>query len=181
MVAQWVQKQSGGHTRLVLIGKPSGSAKPYNLILVGPETQIPPGPKVMKIALPLLKVDEAKVRAAAAEWQSRFADLPRPLVGILIGGPTNPFVFNADVTRRMLAIAEQVAAEGGTPYLTTSPRTPPEFTEELRAKLPSAARLFEWQRGAADNPYHALLGLADSFVVTGDEIQDVVLTAGGVP
>ena len=77
----------------------------------------------------------------------------------------------------MLAIAEQVAAQGGTPYLTTSPRTPPDFTAALRAKLPAAARLFEWQRGALDNPYHALLGLADSFVVTGESISMLIEVA----
>jgi mitochondrial fission protein ELM1 len=177
MVAQWVQAQSGGHTRLVLIGKPSGSAKPYDLILVGPETQIPPGPKIMKFGLPLLKVDATKVQAAAQEWQSRFAELPRPLVAILVGGPTNPFVFNEDVTARMLAIANQVAGSGGTPYITTSPRTPIEFTAELRRRLPDAARLFEWRRGAPDNPYHALLGLADSFVVTGESISMLIEVA----
>lgn len=177
MVAQWIQLQSGGHTRLVLIGKPSGSAKPYDLILVGPETQIPPGPKIMKISLPLLKVDEDKVRVAADAWRERFASLPRPLVGILVGGPTNPFVFNKDVTQRMLAIAEQVCDQGGTPYFTTSPRTPAEFTSELGKRLPASARLFEWQRDATDNPYHALLGLADSFVVTGESISMLVEVA----
>jgi mitochondrial fission protein ELM1 len=146
MVAQWIQVQSGGHTRLVLIGKPSGSAKPYDLILVGPETQIPPGPKIMKISLPLLKVDEEKVRVAA-------------------------------LTRRMLAIAEDVCAQGGTPYFTTSPRTPADFTQEIGERLPASARLFEWQRDAADNPYHALLGLADSFVVTGESISMLVEVA----
>ena len=177
MVAQWIQQQSGGHTRLVLIGKPSGSAKPYDLILVGPETQIPPGPKIMKIGLPLLKVDEAKVLAAAVAWREKFADLPRPLVAVLVGGPTNPFVFNADVTQRMLAIADDVVASGGTPYFTTSPRTPADFTRQLRDRLPDAARLFEWQRGAEDNPYHALLGLADSFVATGESISMLIEVA----
>lgn len=177
MVAQWVQAQSGGRTRLVLIGKPSGSARPYKLIIVGPETQIPPGPRIMKIALPLLKVDDAKVQAAAQAWRERFADLPRPLVAFLVGGPTNPFVFNADVENRMLAIAEQVSERGGTPYFTTSPRTPPAFTEAMRDRLPAAARLFEWRRDASDNPYHALLGLADSFVVTGESISMLVEVA----
>jgi len=177
MVAQWVQQKSGGHTRLVLIGKPSGSARPYDLIIVGPETQIPPGPKIMKISLPLLKVDADRVRAAAHAWRERFADLPRPLVAFLVGGPTNPFVFNADVETRMLQIAGDVCARGGTPYFTTSPRTPPAFTAAMRERLPAAARLFEWRRDASDNPYHALLGLADEFVVTGESISMLVEVA----
>jgi len=177
MVAQWVQKQSGGHTRLVLMGKPSGSAAPYDLIIVGPETQIPPGPKIMKISVPLLKVDAARVAAAADAWREKLEDLPRPLVAFLVGGPTNPFIFNRDVTERMLSLARDVRAAGGTPYFTTSPRTPPGFTSELKERLPEGSRLFEWRRDAPDNPYHALLGLADSFVVTGESISMLVEVA----
>ncbi len=180
MVAQWVQQQAaqaGHHTRLVLLGKPSGASSPYDLIVVGPETQIPPGPKIMKIALPLMRVDESRVAAAADAWRERLADLPRPLVGVLVGGPTNPFVFNAGVVERMLRIAEDVIRSGGTPYFTTSPRTPPDFARDMQARLPAEARFFEWRRGAEDNPYHALLGLADSFVVTGESISMLVEVA----
>ena len=44
----------------------------------------------------------------------------------------------------------------------------------MREGLPEQARFFEWRRGAADNPYHELLGLADGFVVTGDSISMLV-------
>ncbi len=177
MVAQWVREQSGGHTRLVLMGKPSGSARPYDLIIVGPETQIPPGPKIMKISLPLLKVDERKVQAAREAWRDKLAHLPRPLVAVLVGGPTNPFIFNHGVVERMLAIAADVRGRGGTPYFSTSPRTPPAFSTEVRERLPEGSEFFEWRRDAQDNPYHALLGLADSFVVTGESISMLIEVA----
>ncbi len=177
MVAQWVQEQSGGHTRLVLMGKPSGPSKPYDLIIVGPETQIPPGERIMKISLPLLKVDQSKVDAAREAWRDRFAHLPRPLVAVFVGGPTNPFVFNADVSERLVAIAEDVRGRGGTPYFSTSPRTPASFIEALRPRLPAGTEFFQWRRDAVDNPYHALLGLADSFVVTGESISMLVEVA----
>ena len=67
-----------------------------------------------------------------------------------------------------------VAAAGGTPYLTTSRRTPARSIEALRARLPASARLFRWTPDAADNPYLGLLGLADGFVVTGDSISMLV-------
>jgi len=177
MVAQWVREQSGGQTRIVLVGKPSGPTAPYSLIVTSSEVQMPPAPNVLRIALPLLRVDEARVRRAADDWRERFSGLPRPLVGILVGGPTNPFVFNPGVTRRLLKIARQVVARGGTPYFTTSPRTPPEATAALQRDLPAGAQFFEWRRGAPDNPYHALLGLADEFVVTGESISMLVEVA----
>ena len=177
MVAQWVQRRSGGRTRLVLLGKPSGPASPYDLIVVGPETQIPPGPRIMKVALPLLRVDETQVSRAAEAWRDRLAPLPRPLIGVLVGGPTNPFIFNADVVERMLAIARDVREKGGTPYFTTSPRTPPEFTAAMQSRLPAGTPFFAWQKDAPDNPYRALLGLGDGFVVTGDSVSMLVEVA----
>jgi hypothetical protein len=48
--------------------------------------------------------------------------------------------------------------------------------EALAAALPAGARLYRWDAGG-DNPYHALLGLADRFVVTGDSISMMVEVA----
>ncbi len=178
MVALWIQQQSAGRTKLVLVGKPSGSHKPFSLIVISAEVQIAPRPNVMRISLPLLKIDRDRIDAAVGEWRERLAPLPRPLIGILVGGPTNPFVFNRGVCQRLLRIAWEVAeTDGGTPYVTTSPRTPPRVVEALREGLPPEARFFEWRRGAEDNPYQALLGLADGFVVTGDSISMIVEVA----
>ena len=48
--------------------------------------------------------------------------------------------------------------------------------EAIAAALPTGARLYRWDAGG-DNPYHALLGLADRFVVTGDSISMMVEVA----
>jgi hypothetical protein len=45
--------------------------------------------------------------------------------------------------------------------------------EAIAAALPPGARLYRWDTGG-DNPYRALLGLADRFVVTGDSISMMV-------
>jgi len=175
MVALWIQQQSGGRTRLVLVGKPSGSPEPFSLIVTSAEVQMPPGPNVMRISLPLLKIDRERIRIATEKWRERLAPLPRPLIGVLVGGPTNPFVFNRSVRESLLQTAREVVErDGGTPYVTTSPRTPPRVVKALREGLPPEARFFEWRPGAEENPYQALLGLADGFVVTGDSISMIV-------
>jgi mitochondrial fission protein ELM1 len=175
MVALWIREQSGGRTKLVLVGKPSGSSDPFSLIITSAEVQIAPTPNVMRISLPLLKVDEERIRSATEEWRERLSDLPRPLIGILVGGPTNPFMFDRQVREGLIETAREVIErDGGTPYVTTSPRTPPRVVNALREGLPEGARFFEWKRGAEGNPYQALLGLADGFVVTGDSISMMV-------
>jgi mitochondrial fission protein ELM1 len=174
MVALWIAEQSGGRTRLVLVGKPSGMMERFDLVIAGAETQMPPLPNVLSIALPLMRVDEAAVEDAAATWRPRFAALPRPLIAFLIGGPTGPFVFDDAVLERLVAMAQEVVDRGGTPYVTTSRRTPTAVVEALGVKLPASAELFRFAPEAGDNPYQGLLGLADGFVVTGDSVSMMV-------
>jgi mitochondrial fission protein ELM1 len=174
MAALWVGEQAGGRTRLVLVGKPSGMAERFDLVIASAENQMPPLANLLPVSLPLMRVDVAAIAAAAAAWEPRLAALPRPLIGFLIGGPTVPFVYDDGVVRRLLEHAVAVAAAGGTPYLTTSRRTPPAVVAALAQGLPAAGRLFRWQADAGDNPYHGLLGLADGFIVTGDSISMMV-------
>ncbi len=173
-VALWVQQQSGGHSKIVLVGKPSGLMERFDLIVISTEILLAPYPNVLRISMPLMRIDADAVQQATREWTERFADLPRPLVAIMVGGPTNPFIYNDAVTDRLIEAARAVCAEGGTPYLTTSRRTPPAVVERLKSGLPAEARLFAWSADAGDNPYMGLLGLADRFIVTGDSISMMV-------
>jgi len=175
MVALWVQAQSAGHTKIVLVGKPSGMMGRFDLIVSSAIAQLPPRSNVFAVRLPLTKVNKADIAAASARWQPRLADLPRPLVAFLVGGPTNPFVFDIDAADRLVTLARKVVdQEGGTPYFSTSRRTPESVVARVEARLPAGARLFRWSLDAEDNPYQALLGLADGFVVTGDSITMLV-------
>ncbi len=173
-VALWVQEQSGGRTKIVLVGKPSGMTEHFDLVIHSAEAQLPPLPNVLSITLPLMQVDERAVEAAARIWEPRLADLPRPLVAILVGGPTGPFIFDGSVSDRLTEIAAGILDQGGTPYITTSRRTPPQVVEHLQTRLPEEARLFAWTPDSEENPYRGLLGLADGFIVTGDSISMMV-------
>jgi len=174
MAAMWIRGQAQGRTKIVLIGKPSTRLETFDLIIPSGENQLPPLDNVLPISLPLMQVNEAAVASAVEAWAPRFAELPRPLIAFLVGGPTGPFVFHAKAVNRLIEAAAKVAAEGGTPYVTTSRRTPPAVVGALKTGLPSAGHLFEWTADATENPYHALLGLADGFVVTGDSISMIV-------
>jgi mitochondrial fission protein ELM1 len=171
MAALWIQQQSGGQTRLVLVGKPSGPLERFDLVVAGPEAQLPPLPRVFKLTLPLMRVPEQEIAKAADAWRAKLADLPRPLIAFGVGGPTAPFVYDATVVAALAAEARAVAGQGGTPYFTTSRRTPDAIVEALRRELPRGTPLFHWAPDAGENPYRALLGLADGFVVTGDSIS----------
>lgn len=175
MAALWVRQQSGGHTKIVLLGRPKQAFDEFALVIATRQYRLPMRRNVFHLNLPLMQVDEDAVATAATAWQSRLAHLPRPLIALFIGGPTKPFSMDARVARALMLEARRVVGEsGGTLYLTTSRRTPAAVVEVLREELPADGIMYQWQAGGGDNPYRALLGLADRFIVTGDSISMMV-------
>jgi mitochondrial fission protein ELM1 len=177
MAALWVREQSGNRTKIALLGKPSGLMREFDLVIASAENQMPPLANLVSTTLPFMRVDAEAVAAEAERWAPQLGALPRPLVAILVGGETNPFVMNEQVARGLVAEARRIIEEtGGTPFITTSRRTTQDVVAVLRNELPDRAKLFTWTPEATpeDNPYRALLGSADAFVVTGDSISMMV-------
>jgi mitochondrial fission protein ELM1 len=176
-VALWLREQSAGQTRLVLVGRPHGHDRAFDLIVAAPQFRLPSRPNVLNLSLPLIIPPQAAIEQAVAAWRPVLGALPRPLTAVLVGGPTRPFRFGPAQARAL--IADTLAATGGagTLYLSTSRRTPPVVVDALAAALPPGGRLFRWTPQASDNPHLALLGAADRFVVTGDSASMLVEVA----
>ena len=175
MAALWVRQQSGNRTRIVLVGKPSGHMLDFSLVIASAENQMPPLHNFMPTTLPLMRIQPEDVASEVEAWRARLAPLSKPLIAMLIGGETNPFIMNRKTADELVATAHWIVDTlGGTPYVTTSRRTTPEVVEVLRRDLPQQAILFEWSPEAPDNPYRALLGSADGFIVTADSVSMMV-------
>jgi hypothetical protein len=176
MAALWVQAESGGRTKLILIGRPKRWLDRFSLIIAPAQYRLPDRDNVLHLDLPLMRGNQAAIEAAGEAWQNRLADLPRPLTALLVGGQTKPFLFDGPVAEDL---AERTVAQidGGSLYVTTSRRTPAAVTDTLEQVMAGQARFFRWAPDAPDNPYLALLALADRFIVTGDSISMMIEVA----
>jgi mitochondrial fission protein ELM1 len=132
----------------------------------------------VRIGLPLVRIDPARVRAAAEAWRTRLAERPRPLLALLVGGPTKALRFDAAVAARLAQqAADDARRAGGSLHVVTSRRTPSTLADALAAALPAGTPLYRWRPDDPDNPYLALLGLADRFAVTADSVTMMVEVA----
>ena len=178
MVALWIKQQSADHTRIVLFGKPSSRVQDYDLIITSSEILMPPLPNIISIDYPLMRVDQQTIDTASKQWQAETSQLPSPLIAVLIGGPTKPYVYNQDTAQRIIEIAQHIInQQKGTAYLVTSRRTPIHVLQLLKKQLPQGCKLYVWDNNSADNPYKALLGTADGFIVTEDSISMIIEVA----
>ncbi len=175
MVALWIKQQSAGQTRIILFGKPSSNVSDYDLIISSSEILMPPVANVLSIDYPLMRVDCEAIEIASSQWQSRLSKLSCPLIAIMIGGPTKPYSYNQSTVQNIINKAREISVDQhGTAYLVTSRRTPELVVDQLRKQLPPGCVLYSWNEQAEQNPYKALLGLANGFIVTEDSISMMI-------
>lgn len=175
MAALWIKQQSGGRTGVVILGRPKRHLDRFDLVVVPAQYFVPERSNVHKLSLPLMRVDRSAVEAAVETWHERLKKLPRPLVAVLVGGATKPYRMDAEVTRRLLEQVQAATGGRGTLYISTSHRTPHEVVEILASLRPANALLYRYGLDRPeDNPYRALLGLADGCIVTADSISMMV-------
>lgn len=172
-VARWIKSQSATTGIHVQIGRYQDRFDAVDLLVTTAQYALPTAANVLHLTLPITARPAAALVAAAAAFAPGWQNLPRPLIGLLIGGPSRPIGFSAEDGKCLLAEATALAAaRGGTLLVATSPRTPAAVTEYFRAGLGAPHRLFVFaETREGPNPYLALLNLCDSFVVTTDSIS----------
>jgi len=170
-VARWVQRQSGGRTRLVHIGRPWAPLSAWDLVITTLQYFLPEQANIVHNSLPLHRVSTDDLIIAGEQLRPQLADLPRPWVVVLMGGDSGRFVMTRAKGSRLGALARDLAAAaGGSLLVTDSPRTPRRAGDALQAQLQGPHFCYRWDSGKV-NPYRGLLALADGFVVTGESMS----------
>lgn len=175
-VALWIRALSPA-TKLVLVGRPHGRFEDWDLIVAAPQFRLPPRSNVINVGLPLLFPSRERIAHEALAWKEELDAMARPLTAVLIGAQVHPFRFSdADAAIMMERIAAMPGRQGSR-FFVTSRRTTNDVCDAIFARLGKNDRLFRWEAGAPRNPYLALLGTADRFVVTGDSASMIVEVA----
>ena len=172
-VARWIRQRNPA-LRIAWLGRPRAPLHWFDLLLTTPQYGLPAdAPNVVMLDLPPAMPAQAEAQVLA-HWRQRFAHLPRPWIGVLVGGARWPLLFDAsDAARLGEAVQRLAAATGGSWIVSTSPRTGIRQARALHEALHQPGWFHFYRAGEAardplKNPHRALLALADCFVVTAD-------------
>jgi len=170
-VCRWIRRCSGGRTRLVFLGRTWAARRHFDLVITTPQYRLPAEANVVHNLMTQHSVEPARLAAEQARWDARFSALPRPVLGVLIGGDSGPFVLGERAARRLARqINAMVQSRGGSAIVSTSARTREIVADVLERELAVPAYLHRYRRDDPDNPYLGVLSLATAFVVTSDSI-----------
>jgi mitochondrial fission protein ELM1 len=164
-VSRWIRKQSGGRTRIVLLGNPRIDPSIFDLVITTRQYPVPPGDNVVLLPAALSRFQAPpEPDVEEARW---LAELPRPLRVVAIGGATKYWQLSASLIAD--ALAKLRAKPGGSLIVVTSRRTNPEIIAAAREEVAKAPneRLVEGRFPR----FAMLLGQADEIHVTADSIS----------
>lgn len=171
-VARWIRARAGKPVRLIHIGRTWAPLRHFDLVITTPQYRLRNRPNVLQNTTTLHRVTPTLLKHSAERWKARISELPRPYVGVLVGGHSGPYSFDRNAALRLARQASDLArARGGSLLVSTSARTPASASAYLRNAISVPSHFYAWRASDEDNPYYAYLQLADEHVVTGDSIS----------
>ena len=165
-----IRRASGGRTIAAQIQDPRVGRGEFDMLFV-PEHDRLRGSRIFVTRGAIHRVTAARLDAERRRFPA-LEKLPRPIVGVLIGGSNR--TYRLDLRRLdeiATAVALAVRTTGGSVVLTPSRRTGAAGLALLRERL-SGLPAAIWD-GSGDNPYFAYLAVADTFLVTADSVSMV--------
>ena len=168
-VARYVRHASRGKTFVVQIQDPRVGPKPFDLVVL-PQHDLTRGENVMVTRAALHRITPQKLQSGVEKAGAALQKLPKTKVAVLIGGNSRSHSMTAENTTT-LALQLMHLAENPDigVMITASRRTGPENTKLLRDMLKGPGIYF-WD-GTGENPYFAMLALADYIIVTQDSVS----------
>lgn len=124
------------------------------------------GPNVISSLGALNLLTAKKILDAATDWNEEFADLPRPRIAVLIGGPSKSSGFGKFECDSLIQTLTSLKETDGL-IITPSRRTPDTLAHALGNLGPGT---WTWD-GSGANPYPGLLGHTDAVLVTEESVN----------
>ena len=170
MPALAIRRASGGRSFAAQIQDPRVGRDEFDLLFV-PEHDRLRGPRIIVTCGAIHRVTRVRLAEARRHFPA-LAGLPRPILGVLIGGANRSYRLGLD---HLAALADAIAAilrtGGGSALVTPSRRTGLAGIALLKERL--AGLSAEIWDGTGDNPYYGYLAYADALLVTADSVSMV--------
>jgi mitochondrial fission protein ELM1 len=161
----FVRGASRGGTFTVHIQNPQAPLSRFDLV-AAPRHDRLSGSNVVQTFGALHRVTRERLAGEAEKFRASIANLPRPLVAVLIGGPNRVYEMT---TEAVAGLVQKLRGLGAGLAVTPSRRTGEMNLATLRRGLAGApATIWDF---AGPNPYFGWLALADAVVATCDSVS----------
>ncbi len=177
--ARAVKRASGGKTFVVIMKDPRIAPRHADLIWAPKHDRLTGANVVSTLTSPhglAVKLAEARENPAPV-----IAKLPKPMLGVVLGGPSGSARFSARATAALTQKILEAKKNFASLAVVASRRTPADLLRAVGEAV-TGPDVYVWD-GAGDNPYIDILANANALIVTADShnmMSEAVATGTGV-
>ena len=169
-VARMIKRRGGAF--LVQVMHPGNAGTDEIDLIVSPRhDRRTPAANIFEITGAAHRVTPTRLTMEREAWQSRFADLPRPRIAVIVGGSTRRRAFTEAMAADLARLCNAMAVSSGGSLLVTTSRRTGSGPAEVLVKALTVPRVVHAWGDKGDNPYFGYLAVADALVVTGDSVS----------
>lgn len=170
--ARAIGKASKGKSFIAYLQDPHIAPHHFDFIWAPAHDKIE-GDNVFKTLLTPHGLNKDTLTQAATQWRKKLIpdNLSGKIIGFSIGGKSRAYPFTQKDMQNITAQLTQLAEQGH--YILTAPsrRTPSAYIDMLRQALAPYPHYIWQAQDDTDNPYPAILGLADVLIVSADSVN----------
>ena len=177
-VSLYLKEKSGNRTKIIQIMNPGISHKKFDCIILPRHDRIKKSyTNVIRSIGALTKVNKDAIAYEVEKFAKIIkVDKKKKKIALLIGGDTKNTKFDIQSARTLSdRVARVVKNMDSELFIINSRRTPEKVTKEIVSNLDKKKCSYQFfdfnSTSKKDNPYYALIGMADYFVVTGDSVS----------
>ena len=163
--SRYIKKQSNGQTLTLHLQHPKTNPNQFDLVAAPFHDNLTADNVIVTDGAPN-RITPKQLEQAKEKWHPISGNNQK--VAVLIGGNSRTHALTQE---RMYEIIDQLLQIDAHLMITASRRTGEENLEKLKSTIKDTSH-FLWD-GNGDNPYHAMLGHADSIIVTEDSVSMV--------
>jgi hypothetical protein len=167
-IAQWVQRLSGGKTRLVFVGHPRVPPETFDLVYTTRQYLTPTGPSMRLLPVAMSRYREPPTPTdEETKWLEQ---LPRPHLLLMLGGKTRHWKMTPDFMGGVAAkLLDRARNLGGSLLVARSARTDEAVQDAIENRLNGKDH---WRVVRSEFPrFPVLLAEADELFPTADSIS----------
>lgn len=157
-------------TKFIHIQDPQVSSRHFDVVVAMEHDRIN-GLNVIKAKSALHAITPARLEEARQHFAPRFAAYGKPVYAALIGGTTNKYTLSKEgMARVVMALQRVLQHNEGSLLITPSRRTGDDNIAMLKSAFANNPRAYVYDM-VEENPYMAMLALADTLIVTNDSVN----------
>lgn len=169
IISKAIKKISKEKIFTIHIQNPRTNLRDFDLVII-PKHDGVTGKNVLLSDCAIHHITPKLLKKNKADFNRRFSVLPKPIVGVLVGGSSKSHKFNQSNLTELISKLKDLHNKTGCSFaISSSRRTGEEFVKLIKNSLKKIPK-YIWNQ-KSENPYLGILSSADTIIVTCESVS----------